>query len=127
VSTGKMRWGGTKRMAEEVYRSVVRRLSTHNFLHCIGAHMGNGIDQNFLPAEITAKSINLPCGGSATVLTREQMTKLYGCSHGELGRLLCRKQAPLPVRIEGTILFYTDEALNMHAQVSRTLDRWRHR
>lgn len=73
------------------------------------------------------KLVQLPCGGSMNVFTREQMTQLYHCTHGELGRLLCRKQAPMPVRIEGTILWYTDEALAMHAQVARTLERWRRR
>jgi hypothetical protein len=81
----------------------------------------------FLPEEIKAKRIELPSGNSMNMLTREQMTQLYKISHGELGRLLCRKQAPLPVRIDGTILFYVDEALAMQAQVIRTIVRWRHR
>jgi hypothetical protein len=86
--------------------------------------------QSTLPAPRpapTPKLVHLPCGGSMSMLTREQCTQLFGCSHGELGRLLCRKQAPLPIRVEGTILFFVDECLNMQAQVQRTLDRWRHR
>jgi hypothetical protein len=73
------------------------------------------------------KLIDLPCSGSMSAYTREQCTQLYHCSHGELGRLLCRKQAPLPIRVDGTILFFVDECLNMQAQVMRTLDRWRRR
>jgi hypothetical protein len=40
--------------------------------------------------------------------TRENLTVLFKCSHGELGRLLSRKMAPLPVRIDGQILWYID-------------------
>ena len=42
-------------------------------------------------------------------LTRDQVTGLYQCSHSELGRLLRDKVAPLPVRIDGAILWYKDE------------------
>lgn len=85
-------------------------------------------DQIPAPTEPTPRSISLPLGGSAQFFTREQMTILYRCSHGELGRLLVRREsAPLPIRVDGQILFYTDEARNAHAQVQRTLERWRHR
>jgi hypothetical protein len=57
--------------------------------------------------------------------TRENLTLLYKCSHGELGRLLVRKQAPQPIRLDGVILWYADEALDQMAQVLRTLERWR--
>ncbi len=73
------------------------------------------------------RRVQLPTGGSADCFTREQMTILYRCTHGELGRLLCRLQAPLPVRIDGTILWYVDEAVNAASQVARTLERLRHR
>jgi hypothetical protein len=73
------------------------------------------------------RRVQLPLGGSADFFTREQMTVLYGCSHGELGRLLCRQQAPLPVRVDGAILWYVDESLGSMATVMRTLERWRHR
>lgn len=59
--------------------------------------------------------------------TREHLTILYRCSHGELGRMLARKMAPLPVRIEGQVLWHVDEALASQAQSIRTLERWRHR
>lgn len=71
------------------------------------------------------RTIPLPLGGDALMYTRENLTQLYRCSHGELGRLLSRKMAPLPVRIDGAILWFTDEALSNQAQVIRTLERWR--
>ena len=59
--------------------------------------------------------------------TRENLTVLFKCSHGELGRLLARKMAPLPVRIDGQILWYIDEVQNATATVQRTLERWKQR
>jgi hypothetical protein len=73
----------------------------------------------------TPRVIQLPLGGQANMFTREQLTILYRSSHGELGRLLARRMAPLPIRVDGQILWYVDEALNSQAQVARTLERWR--
>jgi hypothetical protein len=75
----------------------------------------------------TPRKIPLPLGGDALMYTRENLTQLFRCSHGELGRLLARRMAPLPVRIEQQILWFVDESLNSQAQVMRTLDRWRKR
>lgn len=61
------------------------------------------------------------------MFTREQLTILYHCSHGELGRLLSRHMAPLPIRMDGTILWHADEAVNSQAQAQRTLERWHKR
>ncbi len=71
------------------------------------------------------KLVSLPLGSVAKCYTREQLTVLYHCSHGELGRLLSRRLAPLPIRHDGAILWHVDEALNAQAQVLRTLERWR--
>lgn len=79
-----------------------------------------------IPSGPTPRTIQLPLGGDANMFTREQMTILYHCSHGELGRLLVRKMAPIPIRVDGQILWFADEARNHHAQVQRTLERWRH-
>jgi hypothetical protein len=73
------------------------------------------------------RRVPLPLGGDALMYTRENLTQLLKCSHGELGRLLSRRMAPLPVRIDGVILWYCDEVLNGQAQVIRTLERWRKR
>lgn len=73
------------------------------------------------------RRIPLPLGGDALLYTRENLTQLYRVSHGELGRLLARKMAPLPIRIDGGIYWYVDECLNMQAQVIRTIERWRKR
>jgi hypothetical protein len=73
------------------------------------------------------RRIALPLGGDALMYTRENLTQLYRASHGELGRLLARKMAPLPIRLDGQILWYVDESLAMQAQVMRTLERWRKR
>jgi hypothetical protein len=59
--------------------------------------------------------------------TRENLTLLLRCSHGELGRLLARKMAPLPIRHDGTILWFCDEINAAQTQVARTLERWRKR
>jgi len=65
--------------------------------------------------------------GAATMYTRENLTVLFKCSHGELGRLLARKMAPLPIRHDGQILWFIDEVQNSMAQVQRTLERWKTR
>lgn len=71
------------------------------------------------------RRVLLPSGHAAEFFTREQLTAVYHCSHGELGRLLGRKMAPLPIRVDGTILWFVDEALSAGAQIARTLERWR--
>jgi hypothetical protein len=71
------------------------------------------------------RTIPLPLGGSALMFTRESLTQLYRCGHGELGRLLVRRMAPLPIRIDGQILWFADEALTAQPQAMRTLERWR--
>jgi len=71
------------------------------------------------------RNMPLPLGGEALMFTRENLTQLYRCSHGELGRLLARKMGPLPVRFDGQILWFCDEALRDQAQAIRTLERWR--
>lgn len=73
------------------------------------------------------RKVPLPLGGDALMYTRENVTQLFRCSHGELGRLACRKMAPLPIRIDGQILWYVDECLAAQAQVMRSLERWRKR
>jgi len=85
-------------------------------------------DQTTAPALVTAPSprnVSLPLGGAAAMYTRENLTVLFKCSHGELGRLLARKMAPLPVRIDGQILWWIDEVQNAQAQTMRTLERWK--
>jgi hypothetical protein len=72
------------------------------------------------------KTVRLPSGSDVRCFTREQLTSLYRCSHGELGRLLARKLAPLPIRHDGAILWHVDEVLSTQASVTRTLERWRH-
>ena len=44
----------------------------------------------------------------ATV-TRDQLAQTFGATHMELGRLLRERLVPLPVRIEGAILWFADE------------------
>jgi hypothetical protein len=83
-------------------------------------------EQDTKPAPVP-RVVQLPLGGEARMFTREQLTILYHCSHGELGRMLSRHMAPLPIRIEGQILWHVDESLNSQAQVVRTLERWRKR
>ena len=82
---------------------------------------------NDTPAPPTPRRTLLPLGGEALTYARENLTQLYRCSHGELGRLLSRKMAPLPVRIDGQILWWIDEVQNATATVQRTLERWKKR
>lgn len=77
------------------------------------------------PAAPAPRRIPLPLGGDALMYTRENLTQLYRCGHGELGRLLARRMAPLPIRLEQQILWFVDEALAAQPQVMRTLERWR--
>ena len=77
------------------------------------------------PAQPSPRVVKLPLGGEANMFTREQLTILYHCSHGELGRLLVRRMVPIPIRVDGQILWFVDEALSYQAQVARTLERWR--
>ncbi len=81
------------------------------------------------PAKPRARTrrVALPNGKKATVYTRDQLVKLYACGHGELGRLLARKLAPLPVRIEGLIVWFADEVEEAAESVRHTLARWRQR
>jgi hypothetical protein len=73
------------------------------------------------------RKVPLPLGGTAAMFTRENLTALWRCSHGELGRLLARKQAPLPIRYDGQILWFADEVHLKTAEVLRTLERWKQR
>ena len=73
------------------------------------------------------RRVPLPYGGHALMYTRENLVFMYRCSHGELGRMLRAKMAPLPVRIDGQILWFVDEVLNTQATVERTVTRWRRR
>lgn len=59
------------------------------------------------------------------VLDRENLAKFYGCSHGELGRLLREKKCPLPVRMDGNILWYLDEVEASVDKVKALLERRR--
>jgi hypothetical protein len=77
------------------------------------------------PLNITPHTVMLPNGSMAEFFTREEVTRIYRCSHGELGRLLARHMAPLPIRVDGQIIWHVDECIDMHAQVLRTLARWR--
>ena len=83
------------------------------------------------PAQAAEKCLGAPSlplaphSTPAAMYTRENLTSLFQCSHGELGRLLARKMEPLPVRIDGAILWYVDEVKSAQASVMRTLDRWK--
>lgn len=71
------------------------------------------------------RRVPLPCGGQLLMYTRENLAYILKCSHGELGRLLRARLAPLPIRVDGQILWFCDEVLNSHSTVERTLARWR--
>ena len=79
------------------------------------------------PPAPAPRKVNLPLGGDAEMFTRENLTVLFKCSHGELGRLLARRMAPLPIRVDGMILWFIDEVKSATPQVLRTLERWKQR
>jgi hypothetical protein len=92
----------------------------------VSAEPVSGVLAEGLPA-VKPRVVQLPLDGSASLFTREQLTVLYKCSHGELGRLLVRRLVPLPIRIDGTIYWYADEIMQAQLQATKTLERWRHR
>ena len=63
----------------------------------------------------------------APTLLRDHLISLLGCSHFELGRLLREKIAPLPVRIDGLILWYEDESREAVKRCSEAVEYWRRR
>ena len=71
------------------------------------------------------REIDLPGGGRAQMFIREQVVRIYGCSHGEFGRLLIRGVAPLPIRVNGAILWFADEVQELQPAVEEHLKRWR--
>ncbi len=58
-------------------------------------------------------------------LTREQVAQAFQCTHGELGRLLRERFSPLPVRVEGAILWFADEVEEAAPDVRVLLERRR--
>lgn len=58
---------------------------------------------------------------------RDHLVTALACSHFELGRLLREKIAPLPVRLDGTILWYEDEIASAAERCKKALDYWRKR
>lgn len=58
-------------------------------------------------------------------LTRDQVAAAYKATHPELGKLLQLKIAPLPVRVERTALWYTDEVETARGAVDKFLARFR--
>ena len=60
-------------------------------------------------------------------LTRDNLIVALGCTHYELGRLLREKIAPLPVRLDGAILFHEDECREANGKCQEALTYWRRR
>lgn len=60
-------------------------------------------------------------------LLRDHLVTGIGCTHFELGRLLRERIAPLPVRIDGVILWYEDEARAALDKCRDAVDYWHKR
>jgi len=58
-------------------------------------------------------------------ITRDKLVEIYGVSQGYLGYLLREKKVPLPVRINGEILWYSDEVNASLPRIRSFLDRKR--
>lgn len=56
-------------------------------------------------------------------VTREELVKIYDVSQGYLGYLLREKKIPLPVRINGEILWYVDEVTSSLPKIQTFLAR----
>jgi hypothetical protein len=60
-------------------------------------------------------------------LTRDNLIVALGCTHFELGRLLRERIAPLPVRLDGVILWFEDECRAAAARCQESVAYWRRR
>lgn len=60
--------------------------------------------------------------GSVLNLRRDDLAKIYGVSQGYLGYLLREKKIPLPVRINGEILWYSDEVQASLPRIKKLLE-----
>lgn len=58
-------------------------------------------------------------------LTREQVAARFECSYTELGRLLRERYAPLPVKVNSSILWHEDEVTQATPDVKQLLARRR--
>lgn len=58
-------------------------------------------------------------------LTREQVAARFECSFTELGRLLRERFSPLPVKVNGQILWHADEVAQAEPDVKKLLARRR--
>ncbi len=56
-------------------------------------------------------------------ISREELVKIYDVSQGYLGYLLREKKVPLPVRINGEILWYADEVHTSLPKLKSFLDK----
>jgi len=56
-------------------------------------------------------------------ITRDKLVEIYGVSQGYLGYLLREKKVPLPVRINGEILWYADEVGASLPKIKSFLER----
>lgn len=56
-------------------------------------------------------------------IKREDLVKIYDVSQGYLGFLLREKKIPLPVRIDGEILWYADEVSDSLPKIKSFLER----
>lgn len=56
-------------------------------------------------------------------IAREALAQIYGVSQGYLGYLLRERKIPLPVRINGEILWYEDEVSASLPKIKSFLER----
>lgn len=56
-------------------------------------------------------------------VSREELVKIYDVSQGYLGYLLREKKIPLPVRLNGEILWYADEVHESLSKIKAFLER----
>lgn len=56
-------------------------------------------------------------------IDRDELAKIYGVSQGFLGYLLREKKVPLPVQVNGEILWYADEVDQSLPKIKSFLER----
>lgn len=60
---------------------------------------------------------------TSSTIKREDLVKIYDVSQGYLGYLLREKRIPLPIRINGEILWYADEVHASLPKIKSFLER----
>lgn len=78
-------------------------------------------------ADVPPAGLAAPCGPGRVIptLQRDAVVRALGVSHFELGRLLRERIAPLPVSLNGAVLWHSDEVSAAVGKCQDKVTRWR--